>query len=86
MVKFKGLSTNKFNRNYFQLQKYQIEIIFQAFKLLGIKNVAKAHPDGALQNAWNNNKTRAMLLISTLVEFEQLQMFMSSETCTLNVD
>lgn len=59
-----------------------MEIIFRAEKLLEIVLGTKARPApaGPEQEAWNDSNAKAMLLVSTAMEFNQLQTVMACQT------
>lgn len=85
MDKFKNFNIQKFNGSNFQLWKYQMDIIFRAEKLSDVINGTTGRPEetGEPQNQWDEKNSKAMLLISTSMEFDQLQVIMSCKTAPL---
>lgn len=79
MDRTKSFSIQKFDGNNFQLWKYQMEIIFRAEKVLDVVNGDKVRPteSGVAQNDWDELNAKAMLFISSGMEFDQLQTVMS---------
>ncbi|KAK9708923.1 hypothetical protein QE152_g26920 [Popillia japonica] len=74
MDKLRSVCIQKFDGNNFQLWKYQMEIIFAAEGLTDLVNGKTNFPaQVSEQKAWNENNAKAMLLISTSMEFSQLQ-------------
>ncbi|GLV37537.1 hypothetical protein CBL_20349 [Carabus blaptoides fortunei] len=84
MDKFRAFSIQKFDRNNFLLWKYQLEIDFRVEKLLDVVNGTKnKSEERAQQTARNESNAKAMLLILTSMEFDQLQTIMSCGTTAL---
>ncbi|KAK9753063.1 Zinc knuckle [Popillia japonica] len=74
MDKLRSVCIQKFDGNNFQLWKYQMEIIFAAEGLTDLVNGKTNFPaQVSEQKAWNEDNAKAMLLISTSMEFSQLQ-------------
>lgn len=84
MDKFKSFSIEKFSGENFQLWKYQMEIIFRAEGLTELINGKVIRPDNAseakLRKEWEELNAKAMLIISTSMQYEQLQTVMACET------
>lgn len=78
MDKLKSYNIQKFDGNNFQLWKYQLQIIFRAEKVLDIVE-GKPRPNeaGESQDAWDDLNAKAMLILSTAMEFDQLQCVMT---------
>lgn len=84
MDKFKSFNIQKFDGKNFQLWKYQLEIIFRAEGISDIVNGTTKRPikdenNDNEQKLWEEKNTKAMLIISTAMEFEQLQTVMTCE-------
>lgn len=79
MDKIKSYNIQKFDGTNFQLWKYQLEIIFRAEGILEVINGTSARPAAAGndQTQWDDRNTKAMLIISTAMEYNQLQVVMS---------
>lgn len=82
MEGFKHFQIQKFDGKNFQLWKYQMEIIFRSEKNLfevitGIIQRPKDEQTGA---AWDHLNVKGMLLISSGMEYEQLQTVVSCKT------
>lgn len=80
----KQFHLQKFNGKNFQLWKYQLEIIFRAEagmeNLVNGKTACPAATDAAGRTAWDTLNAKAMLLISSGMELEQLQTVITCET------
>lgn len=83
MNSLKHFQIQKFNGKNFQLWKYQMEIIFRAESgLFDLVNGAIPRPEEATATraTWDNDNAKAMLLISSGMEYEQLQTVVSCQT------
>jgi len=79
----KHFHIQKFDAKNFALWKYQMEIIFRAEAgMLDVVCGTKPRPEaaGTSQEAWDNLNIKAMLLISSGIEYEQLQTVVSCPT------
>ncbi|KAK9722236.1 hypothetical protein QE152_g19782 [Popillia japonica] len=79
MDKSKSYNIQKFGGKNFQLWKFQLEIIFRAEGLPDLVNGKKESPeeDGEKEKAWDDKNAKAMLIISTAMEFDQLQVIIA---------
>lgn len=79
MDKFKTFSIQKFDGTNFQLWKYQMEIVFRAENLLDFVEGKKKYEEKDKKEFQDVN-ARAMLFISTSMEFKELQTIMTCKT------
>ncbi|KAK9744993.1 GAG-pre-integrase domain [Popillia japonica] len=79
MDKSKSYNIQKFEGKNFQLWKFQLEIIFRAEGLLDLVNGKTERPedDREKEKAWDDKNAKAMLIISTAMEFDQLQVIIA---------
>lgn len=83
MEKLKNFHIQKFDGNNFQLWKFQMEIIFRAEKILDIVDGSTIRPEATevdKRKMWGENNSRGMLIISTGLEYSQLQVVVACET------
>lgn len=83
MEKVKNFHIQKFDGNNFQLWKFQMEIIFRAEKILDVVEGNTARPaetEPDRRKAWDENNSKGMLIISTGLEYSQLQTVVACET------
>lgn len=82
MEGFKHFQIQKFDGKNFQLWKYQMEIIFRSEKNLFevITRVIQRPKDEQTGAAWDHLNAKGMLLISSGMEYEQLQTVVSCKT------
>jgi len=79
MESLKHFQVQKFSGKNFQLWKYQMEIIFRSETgLFDVVNGSRSRPSNLEdQTTWDNLNAKAMLLISSGMEYEQLQTVIS---------
>lgn len=83
MEKLKNFHIQKFDGNNFQLWKFQMEIIFRAEKILDVVDGSTIRPEATevdRRKAWDEKNSRGMLIISTGLEYSQLQVVVACET------
>jgi len=83
MEKLKNFHIQKFDGNNFQLWKFQMEIIFRAEKILDVVDGKTTRPEtteAEKRRAWDENNSKGMLIISTGLEYSQLQTVIACDT------